>query len=163
MPNKSALVSLGMGLVVAAVIVGLIVLKQQGSTPRLAGRITAVRTLGMDESSSVAIVDFRFTNDSRYRFVVGDCAMSVVDAKGETRQGQVISASHTAQLFELFPALGLKAGEPLIIKTKIAPGASNLVMLAARFDLSKTDLDARKKIGVSVTEVDGAVSELSVP
>ena len=161
MVNKSTLVTLGLGLAVASVVVGLIVLKQRGSTPRLVGEISQVRTLGMDPSSSVAIADFHFTNSSRYTFIVQLSDMAVVDAKGETRQGQVISADHVNQLFELFPALGPKNGEPLIIKTKIVPQALFSGMMGARFDLSKTDLDARKKITVSIIEVDGAISELS--
>ena len=159
--NKTTLISLALGLVVVSVFIGLVILKQRGSTPRVAGEITAVRTLGMDESSAVAIVDFRVTNTSRYPLIVGGTDMSVVDAKGETRQGQIISASDIHRLFELFPAIGIKMGEPLIIKTRIAPQASFSGMLAARFDLPKTDLDARKKITVAITDVDGPVSEIS--
>ena len=110
MVNESTLVTLGLGLVVASIVVALIVVKQSGSTPRLAGEISQVRTLGMDPSSSVAIADFRFTNSSRYTFIVQSSDMAVVDAKGETKQGQVISADHVNQLFELFPALGPKKG-----------------------------------------------------
>ena len=159
--NKSILISMAVGLVVASVVVGVIVLKQQGASPRLAGQITNVRTLGMDQSSSVAIVDFRFTNDSKYRFVVGSTAMSVVDAQGQSHEGRILAASNIHQLFELFPALGLKAGEPLIIKTRIPQGVSSLATLAARFEIPKEALDARKKISVSVQDVDGPVSELS--
>ena len=159
--NKSTLLSLAAGLVVAGVVVGLIVLKQQGATPRLAGQITNVRTLGMDQSSSVAIVDFRFTNDSKYRFVVGSTAMSVVDAQGQSHEGRILAAADIRQLFELFPALGLKTGEPLIIKTRIPPGGSSLATLAARFEIPKEALDARKKVTLSVQDVDGPVSEIS--
>jgi hypothetical protein len=161
MLNKTALVSLAVGLAVVAALVGVIVFIQRGSTPLLAGQITDVRTLGMDEASSVAIVDFRVTNSSRYAFVVHSGEISILDAKGQARDGQVIAASDAGRLFELFPALGLKTGEPLIMKTRIAPGALFRGMLAARFEVPKADLDDRKKITVSITEVDGAVSELS--
>jgi hypothetical protein len=163
LPSKTQLAGLGAGLVVAAALVVLILFIQQGSTPRLAGEITSVRTLGMDESSSVAIVDFHFTNSSKYPFVVGSSGISVVDSKGGVRQGQVISAAHLHELFDLFPALGRIMGEPLIDKTKIPPGGTATVMLAARFEMSKPDLDARKKITVSIADVDGPVSELSHP
>lgn len=161
MLNKTTLISLGLGLVVASVLVGLIILKQQGATPRLAGEITAVRTLGMDQSSSVALVDFRFTNDSKHPFVVSTTGMSAVDAKGETKQGQIIAAASIKELFDLFPALGARNAEALIIKTRFAPGAGRSAMLAARFEISKPDLDARKKISMFITDVDGAVSEIS--
>ena len=148
-------------MVVASILVGLIILKQRGATPHLAGEITAVRTLGMDQSSSVAIVDFHFTNDSRYTFIVSATDMSLIDAAGNSRPGQILAASSVKELFELFPALGAKTGDPLIIKTKIPPGASRYVMLGARFEISKANLDARKKLTVSISEIDGAVSEIS--
>ena len=159
--NKTLLASMKLGLAAAAAIVGLIVLRQRGSTPDLVGEITAVRTLGMDASSSVAIVDFQFTNESRFPFIVRSCEMTVVGAKGEAQQGQIVAASDANQLFDLFPALGLKAGEPLIIKTKIAPRGSRRAMLTARFEIPKAELDARRKMILTITEVDGAVSQLS--
>ena len=159
--NKTLLASMALGLAGAAAIVGLIVLRQRGVTPDLVGEITAVRTLGMDASSSVAIVDLRFTNEGRFPFIVRTCEMSVVDAKGETQQGQVVAASDANQLFDLFPAVGLKAGEPLTIKTKIAPRDSRKAMLTARFEIPKAELDARQKIVLTITEVDGAVSQFS--
>lgn len=149
------------GLSAVGVFVGLIVYKQRGSTPRLVGEISNVRTLGMDQSSSVAIVDFRFTNDSKLLFVVQSTGMSVLDAQGEPRQGRIISASDANSLFELFPALGAKTAETIVLKNRVAAGASRPAMLAARFEIPKAALDSRQKITVSVAEVDGAVSELS--
>ncbi len=159
--NKTTLISLGLGVVAVTLFVALIVFVQRGASPRLEGQITAVRTLGMDEASSVAIVDFHVTNTSQHRMVIGSIEMSAVDSKGETKQGQVIAASDLQRLFELFPALGNKSGEPLIIKTKMASRASFTGMLAARFELSKGDLDARKKITIAIGDVDGPVSEIS--
>ncbi len=163
MLNRTTLVAMGVGLAVAALLVGLIVLKQSGSTPRLEGEITSVRTLGMDRASSVAIVDFRFTNNSRYQFIVQSTAMTVVDAKGNTHEGSIVAASVANELFQLFPALGAKSAETLIIKTKIAPREDRSAMLAARFEIPKAELDARQKIAVIVTEIDGAVSEIAQP
>jgi hypothetical protein len=161
MPNRSTLLALVLGLVVASLLVALIVYKQSGSTPRLEGEITGVRTLGMDRSSAVAIVDFRVTNTSRYTFIVQSTGMSVADAKGQPHQGQIVAASDADELFRLFPVLGAKSAETLIIKTKIPPGASVSAMLTARFEIPKIDLDARQKITLSFIEVDGAVSEIS--
>lgn len=161
MPSKGFLVAFGVGLTVAAVLVAGILLKQRGSTPRLAGGITNVRTLGVEENASVAIVDFRFTNDSRLLFIVQQTGMTVVDSTGTVREGRILSASDTNQLFDLFPALGPKAADTLIMKIRIGSGQSKAAMLAARFEISKTELDARRKLTLSVQEIDGAVSELS--
>ena len=161
MPSKGFVVALGIGLAVAAVLVSAILLKQRGSTPRLAGGITNVRTLGVEESASVAIVDFRFTNDSKLLFIVQQTGMTVLDSAGNVREGRILSASDTNQLFELFPALGPKAADTLIMKTRIGTRQSRVAMLAARFEISKAKLDARQKLTVLVQEIDGAVSELS--
>src|SRR5713226_2882203 len=111
MVNKTTLISLGLGVVAVTVFVALIVFVQRGASPRLEGQITAVRTLGMDESSSVAIVDFHVTNTSQHRMVIGSIEMSVVDSKGEAKQGQVIAASDLHRIFEILPAKGKKCGE----------------------------------------------------
>ena len=161
MPGKGFLVAFGIGLAVAVALVSGILLKQRGSTPRLAGEITNVRTLGVEEAASVAIVDFRFANDSRLLFIVQQTGMTVVDATGNVREGRILSASDTNSLFELFPALGPRATDTLIMKIRVGAGQSKTAMLAARFEISKTALDARKKLTLSVHEVDGAVSELS--
>src|SRR5713226_166592 len=102
MVTKNTLVTLGLGLLIASIVVGLIVMKQRGSTPRLVGEISQVRTLGMDPSSSVAIADFHFKNTSRYTFIVQSSNMMVIDSKGDTKEGQVISAENVNQLFDLF-------------------------------------------------------------
>jgi hypothetical protein len=161
MPHKSFLTAFGIGLAVAAVLVTGILLKQRGTTPRLAGAITSVRTLGVEENASVAFVDFRFTNDSKLLFIVQQTGMTVTDSIGNVREGRILSASDTKQLFDLFPALGPQTADPLIMKIRIGSGQSRTALLAARFEMSKADLDARQKVTISVHEIDGAVSELS--
>ena len=161
MPHKGFLTALGIGLAVVAVLVAGILLKQRGSTPRLAGAITNVRTLGVEENAAVAFVDFRFTNDSKMLFIVQQTGMTVSDSAGNVREGRILSASDTNHLFDLFPALGPKAAEPLIMKIRVGSGQSRTALLAARFEISKAELDARKKVTILVHEVDGAVSELS--
>jgi hypothetical protein len=161
MPNKATLIAMGLGLAAAALIVGAIVFMQRGATPRLVGEITRVRTLETDPSGSVAIVDFRFTNDSHYAFLVKSAELSIIDFKGQARQGQTASAADAVQLFTYFPALGSQTAEPLVARTRIGSGASREGMLVARFELPKAELDARRKMVLAVTEVDGAVSEIS--
>jgi hypothetical protein len=148
-------------MLIAGAFVALILYKQQGARLVLAGEITNVRTLGMDEKSSVAIVDFKLTNGSQYPFVVGSTAMSLVDANGGMQEGSIVSDGQTKDLFDTFPVLGTKNGRSLAIREKIAPGEARVVTLAARFEIPKGDADTRKSIKVTVTEIDGTVTELS--
>jgi len=154
-------VAVGIGMIVMGALVVMVLYKQQGARLVLAGEITNVRTLGMDEKSSVALVDFKLANGSQYPFVVGSTAMSLVDANGETHEGSMVSDGHTKDLFEAFPVLGKKTATSLAIREKIAPGESRAVTLAARFEIPKGDADTRKSIKVTVTEIDGTVTELS--
>jgi hypothetical protein len=161
MRSKGFLIALGIGLAVMAVFVGGILLKQRGSTPRLRGEISNVRTLGVEENASVAIVDFVCVNDSKLLFIVHLTGMTVTDAGGRVHEGRILSASDTKQLFDFFPALGARTADALVMKTRLGAGEARRAMLAARFEISKAELDARRKITVSVQEIDGAVSELS--
>jgi hypothetical protein len=161
MLTKGFGIALVIGLVVAGLIVAAILFQQRGATPRLAGEITQVRTLGVEESASVAIADFRYTNDSKMLFIVQQTGMTVTDAAGQIREGRILSAADSHQLFQLFPALGPRAADTLIMKTRIGSGQSGSAMLAARFEISKGRLDARQKLSLSIQEIDGAVSELS--
>jgi hypothetical protein len=159
--SRGFMVALGIGMIVAGAFVVLVLYQQKGARLVLAGEITNVRTLGMDEKSSVALVDFKLTNQSQFPFVVGSTAMSMVDGNGETRDGSMVSDGHTKDLFEAFPVLGKKIGGGLATREKMAPGEARAVTLAARFEIPKGDADARKSIKVTVTEIDGTVTELS--
>jgi hypothetical protein len=161
MLTKGFGIALVIGLAVVGLFVGGVLFKQRDTTPRLTGEITNVRTLGVEENASVAIADFRYTNDSKMLFIVQQTSMTVTDAAGQIREGRILSAADTNQLFQLFPALGPRAADTLIMKTRIGSGQSGLAMLAARFEISKGRLDGRQKLSLSVQEIDGAVSELS--
>ena len=122
MRTKGFAIAMGIGLIVMAIFVGGIVLKQRGSTPRLVGEIVNVRTLGVEPDASVAIVDLNVTNDSKLLFIVQQTGMSVLDSNSLPHEGRIVSASDTDRLFSLFPALGAKTAEVLVIRTASARG-----------------------------------------
>ena len=68
--SKQFLVTFGVGLVVILIAVAFILFMQRGAHVELKGGILKVRTMGADENSSLAVVDFRFVNPSDYPFVV---------------------------------------------------------------------------------------------
>ncbi len=148
---------LGAGLLVAA-----LYWIARGKTARVEGSITEVRTLGMDQNSSVAIVDFEFTNRSEALVMIADRDLIVVDQHDSAHESYTLKTADLRQLFRYFPALGEIKHEPLVHRTKIPSGESLRGMVGARFEIPKHELDLRREIVFRVADVDGAVSELSL-
>src|SRR5690349_20997931 len=79
------------GLVVIAIAVAGVFWLQRGSHLELKGSVLKVRTAPMDESSSVAVIDFRFTNPSDVLFVVRTVDVTMEDKDGKVYQGEPVS------------------------------------------------------------------------
>ena len=141
--NRTILVG---GLLGAVVVTALIIAYNWRATPRLEGQITEVRTLGMDASSSVAIVNFEASNSSSYELSINRREMAIVDQAGNPREGRILSVFDIRQLFQYFPALGGMRDEPLIDNKHLAPGESVRGLVAARFEIPKHELDMRQEI-----------------
>lgn len=152
--------TVGGGLVGALVVAGAILVYNWGATPRLDGEITLVRTLGMDGSSSVAIVNFEATNASNYEINVRQRELDVVDAAGIVREGRVLSVFDIQQLFKYFPALGGMKDEPLTDNRHFAPGETLRGLAAARFEIPKHELDSRREIVFRTLDVKHRPTEI---
>jgi hypothetical protein len=148
------------GLIGALLIAGAILLFNRDTAPRLDGKITQVRTLGMDQNSSVAIVNFDAVNGSNNLLIVARRDLLVVDKNGAERAGSTISVSDLKYLFQLYPALGGMGFEPLIDRVRVEPEQPLRGILAARFDLPKHELDHRQAILFRIEDVDGKQSDL---
>lgn len=149
------------GLGAAAAIVAVILFFNQGSSPRIEGEILRVRTLGMDQNSSVAIVDFKGRNSAKYPMVIGKRLLLVTDANGREHQGDTTAVYDLEKLFQYFPALGAAENEPVIDKTRLQPGDPIQGMIAARFEIPKHELDLRRQLTVRIIDVGDAVSEIT--
>jgi hypothetical protein len=147
------------GLVGALLIAGGVVLYNRDTAPRLDGEITQVRTLGMDQNSSVAIVNFEAVNGSNNLLILARRDLAVIDKNGIRRQGSTISVSDLKYLFELYPVLGGMGHEPLVDRVRVEPGQPLRGILASRFDLPKHELDQRQAIILQTQDVDGKQSE----
>jgi hypothetical protein len=148
------------GLAVAALIAGGVVWFQWSAHTEIRGSILKVRTVAMDEASSVAVVDFRFANPGRYPFVVREVSVLVEDAEGKIVEGATVAESDARRLFEYYPRLGQKFNESLITRTRIPPRESMDRMIAARFEIPESALQNRRKLTVRVVDLDGPMSEL---
>ena len=149
------------GLVVIAIAVAAILYIQRGAHVELKGAILKVRTLALDDNSSLAVADFRFANPSDYPFVVRSVDMSVIGANGRTYDGTPVSEVDAKRLFDYYPVLGQKFNDTLLARDKIPARHSEDRMLVARFEMPVAQLEARKNLKVRVEDVDGPTSELA--
>jgi len=157
--KKTALTFGIAAIVVLAVIAGVFYI-QRGAHLELQGKILKVRTAPIDDKSSVAVVDFRFTNVADYEFDVRKVTVVLVDSSGGQTEGSTISEIDAERLFQGIPLLGQKYNPSLITRNKIPPHATQDRMIAARFEVPEDRLDHRQQLIVRIEEVDGAVSEL---
>jgi hypothetical protein len=148
------------GLVVVMCVIGGVLYIQRGAHVDLKGSVLKVRTLAMDESSSVAAIDFRFVNPANAPFVVQGVDVSIEDKSGNTVDGAVVAEIDARRLFEYYPALGQKYNDSLVARTKIPGSASMDRMVVARFEVPESVLASRKNLKVKITDVDGPEAEL---
>jgi hypothetical protein len=148
------------GLVVVLIAVVWIFYMQRGAHIEPAGKILKVRTLALDEGSSIAVIDFRVANTSDYTVVVREVAVTLEQPNGAASDGTVVSETDARRLFQYYPVLGQKYNDSLIIRDRIKPHESLDRMIAARFEIPVAQLDARKRLKLRVVDVDGPSGEL---
>jgi hypothetical protein len=127
---------------------------------QLEGSITQVRTLAMDERSSVAIVDFEADNPSDVVMMIGDRTLSIINQKGIAYEGRTLTSFDVKGLFEYFPALGAMKNEPLVKRVRVGAGEKVGGMIAARFEIPKHELDLRQELTLVIADIDGGISTL---
>lgn len=159
--SKQFRMTFGIGLVVILIAVGAILYIQRGAHIELKGAVLKVRTLAMDENSSVAVVDFRFANPSNYPFVVRSVDVSATGPNGQNYGSMPVSEVDAKRLFQYYPILGQKFNDSLLPRDKIPPQHSEDRMIVARFEIPVAQLDARKNLKIRIEDVDGPVSELA--
>lgn len=150
-----------MGLVAVAIAVAWMFYINRGAHIEPAGKILKVRTLGLDENSSVAIVDFRVTNSSDYTVVVREVNVTMDAPNGSAIDGETVSETDARRLFQYYPILGQKYNDSLIIRDRIKPRSTIDRMIAARFEIPVARLDARKRLRLRVVDIDGPSGEIA--
>ena len=155
--NPVALVA---GLVVVAFGIGGVFYMQRGAHVELKGAVLKVRTQAMDETSAVAVIDFRFVNPSNYPFVVREVVVSIQDKDGKTLQGLPVSELDARRLFQYYPQLGQKYNDSLMMRDKIMGRQSMDRMIVARFEAPEATVESRGKLTVRIVDVDGPEAEL---
>jgi hypothetical protein len=158
--SKTFAIAFGIGIVCIAIAVAGVFYMQRGAQVALQGKVLKLRTVPLDENSSLAVVDFRLANNSDYQFMVRGVTVVMVNAEGAEMEGATVSETDARRVFTGIPTLGQKYNDTLIMNDKIPPHASWDRMVAARFDIPEEKLAARKRLLVRIEEVDGKVVEI---
>jgi hypothetical protein len=159
--NRNFLIGLSMGAVCVVAAVVWTVYIQRGAHIDLPGKVLKVRTVPLDEGSSVAVLDFRVSNPADYPFVVRTVTVSLEDNAGNRTDGTTISETDAKRMFELMPLLGQKYNATLVMRDRIPPHTAQDRMVSARFEMPESRLESRKRLVVQVEEVDGKIVEFS--
>jgi hypothetical protein len=159
--SKNFLIAFGIGIVCIAMAALWVVHMQRGAYIDLPGKILKVRTAPLDEASAVAVLDFRVSNPADYPFVIRKVTVALEDDAGNESEGQTVSEVDARQLFQVIPLLGQKYNDTLLMRDSIPPHNSWDRMVAARFEVPESKLEARKRLAVRIEEVDGKVFDLS--
>jgi hypothetical protein len=158
--SKNFLIAFGIGVVCIAIAAWWVVHMQRGAYIDLPGKVLKVRTAPLDEGSAVAVVDFRVSNPADYPFVVRTVTVAMEDNLGAESVGQTVSELDARQLFQAIPLLGQKFNDTLLMRDSVPPHNSWDRMVAARFEVPESKLEARKRLVVRIEEVDGKVFDL---
>ena len=159
--NKNLLIAFGIGIVCIAMAAWWVVHINRGAYIDLPGKVLKVRTAPLDEASAVAVLDFRVSNPADYPFVIRKVTVAMQDSAGNESEGQTVSEVDARQLFQVIPLLGQKYNDTLLMRDTIPPHSSWDRMVAARFEVPESALEARKRLMVRIEEVDGKVFDLA--
>jgi hypothetical protein len=157
--SKQFLLTFVIAMVAVLIAVAGILYLQRGAHVELKGTILKVRTMGMEDNSSLAVVDFRLVNPSDYPFVVRSVDVSAT-ADGQNYTSTPVPEVDAKRIFEYYPILGQKFNASLLTRDRIPGRKSEDRMIVARFEISVAKLDARTNLKIRIEDVDGPVSEL---
>jgi len=153
--SRNLAIFVGVGVLIVAVALGVILYGNKGSHLELKGEIIKIRTGVIDEHNTAAVLDIRLENTSDVPFMVRDVKITAEQPNGEKAEGMIISKSDFKQLLDYNKFLGKQFNEGLSMKDKIPPHQTVDRMIAIRFELSQADLAKAKQIRLWLQDMDG--------
>ena len=140
---------------VIGVVVFSVLNSTKGAHLELKGQVVKARTGALDDTHSIAVLDFRVSNPSDIPFVVRQVWVTLEKADGEKLRGDMVSKIDMNQLFQYNKFLGVQYNDALSIKDEVKPHGQIDRMVAASFPLSQAELEKGKTIDLWVQDMDG--------
>ncbi len=147
---------LGVGLAVVIVIIAFVFFAKRDDHLAPTGTVLKERTIDLNETTSLLLLDIRMVNDSNVSMSLSNIAMSVDLKDGGTVDGHVLGKSDLMGTFGYFPLLGEKFNEALAVRDEIPPHSKVDRMISASFEVPLAQMDARKKVTLLVEDASGA-------
>jgi hypothetical protein len=147
-PASMFFIALGIVAVVVAAIAFL-----GRAKPVASGSINDVGVVQVSDNSVLAVVQFTMYNTTEKPLWIKEMAAKVKTDQGEFSD-TAASASDFERYFQGFPDLRLHAGTPMLVETKIAPGARQSGTILVSFPINKDGFDKRQSLSVIVTPYD---------
>lgn len=153
--NQRIFIIAGVGLAAVGAMLLFTLGVQRGAHLRLEGGVAKVRTQATGDSSAVAVLDFRIKNGAGIPFVVREVIVESVKADGTIVEGRTVSDRDAERFLTAYPLMGPKFNPSLVIRDKLAPGATEDRMIAAAFDDVPEVRIKQSKLRIKITEADG--------
>jgi hypothetical protein len=151
---------IGIGLVVALVLVGIGYWLNTGSQVRLEGKVLKVRTVPADDNASLAVVDFRVKNTTRTLFQLKTLTLVVTTAEGQVVEGLPVAQVDLDRVLDYHKVLGPRRTEMLKERDRIRVGTEEDCTAAGSFSISERALQSRKSLVIKLQDADGATIEI---
>lgn len=152
---------LALGLLAAALLVGVGLWLNRGSQTRLAGAILKVRTIATDEAAAIVVLDARIGNPARALFLVREVTVEVTLAGGRKLEGTTVPELDLDRVLSYYPLTGPRFNPVLKAREKLRAAQTADRTIAASFAVSEKELLARRALVVRIVDADGAVAEIA--
>jgi hypothetical protein len=150
----------GAGLVATLLIAGFVVFLKRGDRLEPSGTVLKERTIALNESTSLMVLDVRIVNDSDVVMNANHIKMRI-ETKDGGLEGHTLGRSDLDATFGYFPLLGEKYNAVLTLDQQLPPRSKVDRMIAATFEAPLNIVDARQKVTVRIEDGTGAAAEFS--
>lgn len=159
--TKGLAVTFAVGLLVIGAVVWGVLYSKQGAHLVPQASILKIRTIKVEDLHSLAVIDFRLTNNADYAMTIRRADMTIETKDGRTIEGSAVSAEDANKVFTYYPLLGERFNDPLMIRDKVPPHQTVDRMMVFQIELPFADVETRKKVSMRIEDATGPVVEFS--
>ena len=158
--TKQFWIFLAVGLAVVGALVSTVMVGTKSAHLELTGSVLKVRTVALNETAALVMLDFRVTNPSGVPFVVSNVSLTVEPLSGDLLVGTIASKSDVDNILRHQKLAGPKFNDVLTLRDRVNPRETVDRMIAARIEVPEAILEKRKTIRIKLEDVDGTVAEI---
>jgi hypothetical protein len=144
--------------IAAVAIVAAIVAYLERAKPQGAGSIDYINAVEVPGQNTVlAAITLRVQNSGEKALWIHSLKARLTDSGGKTYDDEAASGVDLDRYAQAFPVLKENSQPPLLLETKLMPGAEQKGTLVVSFPVTKQAFDQRKSIAVTIQPYDQVV------